>query len=63
MKTAVGYANENYSMQISSLIRQKVFEKLNTNSATISVSNLQQGIYLIKVTKDSKSIVKKIVIN
>ncbi len=55
--------NENYSVEISSLLGQKVFEILNTSSSSISVSNLQQGIYLIKVTKDSKSIVKKIVIN
>jgi hypothetical protein len=52
-----------YSIEIYSLIGQKVFEKENTRSATISAPNLQKGIYLVKITKDSKSIIKKIEIN
>jgi len=54
---------ENYSVEIFSLIGQRVFEKENINSSTISVSNLQQGMYLVKLTQGSKSITKKIVIN
>jgi len=52
-----------HSVEIFSLLGQKVFEKEKTASSSISVNNLQKGIYLLKVTKDSKSIVKKIVIN
>ena len=52
-----------YSIEIYSLIGQKVFEKQNTRSAIISAPNLQKGIYLVKITKDSKSIMKKIEIN
>ncbi|WP_396184717.1 endonuclease [Flavobacterium sp.] len=52
-----------HSVEIFSLLGQKVFGKNNTQSGSISVTNLQKGTYLIKVTKDSKSIVKKIVIN
>jgi endonuclease I/chitodextrinase len=55
--------NGKHSVAIFSLLGQKVFEKENTQSSSVSVTNLQKGIYLIKVTKDSKSIVKKIVIN
>jgi endonuclease I/chitodextrinase len=56
-------SNGLHSVEIMSLLGQKVFEKENTASSSISVTNLQKGTYLIKVTKDSKSIVKKIVIN
>lgn len=52
-----------YSIEIYSLIGQKVFEKENTQSATISVPNLQKGMYLVRITKDSKSTTKKIEIN
>ncbi|WP_300567250.1 endonuclease [Flavobacterium sp.] len=53
----------NYSIEIFSLVGQKVYEKEYSNDDEISISNLQQGMYLVKVTKDSKSIIKKIVIN
>lgn len=56
-------SNQNYSIEIFSSVGQRVFEKENTTSALISVSNLQKGIYLVKLTKDSKSITKKLVIN
>ena len=55
--------NGNHSVQIFSLLGQKVFEKNNTQSSSISVTNLQKGTYLIKVTKDSKSRTDKIIIN
>ncbi|WP_310555156.1 endonuclease [Flavobacterium sp.] len=54
--------NATHSIEIYSLIGQKVFENENTDS-TVSVSNLQKGIYLIKVTKGAETIMKKIVIN
>ncbi len=56
-------SNGLHSVEIFSIIGQKVYEKINTQSGNISVNNLQKGTYLVKVTKDSKSIVKKIVIN
>lgn len=56
-------ANEVHSIEIISLLGQKVFEKKNVKSASISVTNLPKGTYLIKVTKDSKSRTEKIIIN
>lgn len=52
-----------HSVEIFSILGQKIFEKENAQSSSVSVTNLQKGTYLVKVTKDSKSIVKKIVIN
>lgn len=56
-------ANGAHSVEIFSLLGQKVFEKNNTQSSSISINNLQKGTYLIKVTKDSKSRTEKIIIN
>lgn len=56
-------SNAIHSVEIFSLLGQKVFEKKNSQTASISVTNLQKGTYLIKVTKDSKSTTKKIIIN
>jgi endonuclease I/chitodextrinase len=55
--------NGKHSVEIFSLLGQKVFEKNNMESSSISVTNLQKGTYLIKVTKDSKSSTEKIIIN
>jgi len=52
-----------YSIEIYSLIGQKVYEKENTRSTIISVPNLQKGMYLVRITKDSNSTIKKIEIN
>lgn len=51
------------SVEIFSLLGQKVYEKENSQSTSILVTNLQKGTYLIKVTQDSKSRTEKIIIN
>jgi len=56
-------SNRDYSIEIFSLLGQMVFKKENTRSSSVSVTNLQKGTYLVKITKDSKSITKKIEIN
>jgi endonuclease I/chitodextrinase len=55
--------NGDYSIEIFSILGQKVFGKENTKSSTISVSNLPKGRYLVRITKDAKSSIKKIEIN
>jgi endonuclease I/chitodextrinase len=55
--------NGNHSVEIFSLLGQKIFEKENTQSSSILVTNLPKGTYIIKVTKDSKSRTDKIIIN
>lgn len=56
-------SHEVFSVEIFSTVGQKVFEEQNTMSSSISVSHLQKGIYLVKLTKNSKTITKKIVID
>jgi chitodextrinase len=52
-----------YSIEIISFNGQKVFEKQNSTDAVITAGNLPKGIYLVKIVKDSKTIIEKIIIN
>ena len=52
-----------YSIEIVSFSGQKVFEKQNAIDSAIAVSNLAKGIYVVKIVKDSKNLIKKIIIN
>ncbi|EJL61332.1 endonuclease [Flavobacterium sp. CF136] len=52
-----------YSIEIVSFSGQKVFEKQNAIDPAIAVSNLAKGIYVVKIVKDSKTLIKKIIIN
>lgn len=49
------------SIEIYSIFGQKVFEKKNNDNQSLSVSNLQKGIYLLRATKDSKTDRKSVV--
>ncbi|MDR7210570.1 endonuclease [Flavobacterium piscis] len=61
----VGLENSDtsYSIEIISFAGQKVFEKQNTTDSAIAVNHLAKGIYVVKITKDSKTLIKKIVVN
>jgi chitodextrinase len=52
-----------YAVEIFTVLGQKVFEKNNLQSSSLSLGQLQKGTYLVKVTKDSKSSTEKIIIN
>jgi endonuclease I len=52
-----------YSIEIISFTGQIVFEKQDTTDAEVSVSHLAKGIYLVKIVKDSKTLIKRIIIN
>ena len=52
-----------YSIEIISFSGQKVFEKQNAIDPAIAVSNLAKGIYVVKIVKDSKTLIKNIIIN
>ncbi|MDQ6470750.1 endonuclease [Flavobacterium sp. LHD-80] len=58
----LGNSNSPYSIEILSFSGQKVFEKLNATNTVISVNHLSSGIYVLKISNDSKTFTKKIVI-
>ena len=62
-KIKVENPNENYNVQVFSVLGQKVFEKDFTNSSAVTVNNLQKGVYVIKITSNTQSSTKKLIVN
>jgi endonuclease I/chitodextrinase len=56
-------SNKAFSIEIYNLLGQKVFQRNNVDGQTMSITNLNKGVYLIKIIDDSKSVSKKIIIN
>lgn len=56
-------SNTIYSIEIYSSTGQKVFEEKNCTKSEISVPNIPNGIYMARVTIDSNSVLKKLIIN
>jgi endonuclease I len=56
-------SNKTYAIEIFSMIGQTVFLKENINQSSVPITNLPKGIYLVKITDDSNSINRKIIIN
>ncbi|MEZ7504255.1 endonuclease [Flavobacterium sp. Arc2] len=56
-------SNKAFSVEIYTILGQKVFEKNNTNGTPLSISHLNKGLYLIKITDDTKTSIKKIIVN
>jgi endonuclease I len=59
----INNSKKEYSIEIYNSIGQKVYQRKNTNSETLSVSQLGKGVYFMKITDDSKFTTKKIIIN
>ncbi|WP_269222382.1 endonuclease [Flavobacterium sp. IMCC34518] len=61
----VSYTNSNktYTIEIFSMLGQTVYSKENIKQSSVQISNLPKGIYLVKITDDSKTTNKKIIIN
>ena len=55
--------NKGYSLEIYSILGNRVYVKNNITSENNSISNLQSGIYLVKITKETETVIKKVVIN
>ncbi|HOY38318.1 MAG TPA: Omp28-related outer membrane protein [Bacteroidales bacterium] len=54
---------ENASVNIFSVTGQLVFsDNCNSNEITVTTANLSEGTYIVKVVKDSSTIVKKVIV-
>jgi endonuclease I/chitodextrinase len=60
---SINNANKKYSIEIYSIIGQKVFEEKNATKSEISIPNIPNGTYMARVTIDSDSVIKKLIIN
>jgi len=52
-----------YSIEIISLLGQKIFEQSNITDSLSTINNLPQGIYIVRINTGSDSFSKKIIIN
>jgi endonuclease I len=59
----INNSSKEFSFEIYNLLGQKVFESTTINSTTKINSNLNKGIYLLKIIDSTKTSIKKIVIN
>lgn len=59
----LGDENSNSSIEIFSILGQKVFEKRDIATSAISISNISPGIYLVKLNKNDTIITQKIIVN
>lgn len=55
--------NSPYSIEIISILGQRVFEKSNITDSLSTINNLPKGIYIVRVNQDSETFSKKIIIN
>lgn len=55
--------NKAYSVEIYTILGQKVFEVKNTDRSNITVTNLEKGVYLVKIMDETKSTIKKLIVN
>jgi endonuclease I len=55
--------NKPFAIEIFSMLGNTIYSKENNLQSTVAISILSKGIYLVKITDDSKIIYKKIIIN
>ncbi len=60
---SIDNSNKAFSVEIYNVLGQKVFETKNADGSNLSVTNLNKGVYLVKITDDTKSLIKKLIIN
>jgi chitodextrinase len=60
---SIDNSNKAFSVEIYNVLGQKVFERKNADGSNLSVTNLNKGVYLVKITDDTKSLIKKLIIN
>ena len=56
-------ASEKHTVQIFTILGQQVFEAEYNNSPSATITNLQKGIFLLKVKKGANSVTKKLIVN
>ena len=61
---SINNSNKMYSIEIYSIIGQKILTAKKTAlNQKLSATNINKGMYLVKITDDSKSLIKKLIIN
>jgi endonuclease I/chitodextrinase len=55
-------SGEQYSVEVFSVLGQKVYEMKNISSDLIGINNLAKGIYLVKVNQNENSFIKQVIV-
>lgn len=57
------YLNEEFKLIIYDLLGRNIYSmSITTSSTTIDIGNLPDGVYIIKLTHNSSSISKKVIV-
>lgn len=59
----INNSNQMYSIEIYSIIGQKIFSEENITKSEITIPNIARGIYLVRISTDQDSVIKKLIIN
>ena len=60
---SINNSNKRYAIEIYSIIGQKIYSDENSTKSEITLPNSVKGTYLVRVTIDSNSVLKKLIIN
>ncbi|MDD2674575.1 MAG: endonuclease [Flavobacterium sp.] len=60
---SVNNSNKMYSIEIYSIIGQKIYSEENSTKSEITLPNIAKGTYLVRVSIHSDSVIKKLIIN
>ena len=58
----INNSNKMYAIEIYSIIGQKIYSEENSTKSEITLPNITKGMYLVRVTIDSNSVIKKLII-
>ena len=59
----INNSNQIYTIEIYSIIGQKIFREENSTKSEITIPNIAKGTYLVRISIDSDSVLKKLIIN
>ena len=59
----INNSNQMYSIEVYSIIGQKIFSAENTTKSEITIPNIARGTYLVRISTNQESVIKKLIIN
>ncbi|MFV8354033.1 endonuclease [Flavobacterium sp. XS2P14] len=59
----INNSNQIYSIEVYSIIGQKIFSAENTTKSEITIPNIARGAYLVRISTNQESVIKKLIIN
>jgi hypothetical protein len=54
----INNSNQMYSIEVYSIIGQKIFSAENTTKSEITIPNIARGTYLVRISTNQESVIK-----